>query len=85
MEYNGINKIGDDAYFIRLKDNKTHYLHPDKTIEDDENIGYRVKEGNIGAGIWHKRQALNIIEFSGAKNLEIVRVKDVLGSDGSSN
>jgi hypothetical protein len=85
MELKGINSIGDDSYFIRLSDKNDVYLHPDKSLETAEEVGYKLIEGTKGAGIWKKQQALNLIMESGASNLEIVKTRDVLGNDSSLN
>lgn len=79
--YTGNNAIGDDAFFLRLSDNKDYFLHP-----DGEN--YKVLKGPVGAGIFKKQNAENFIEMlknQGTTNVEMVNVKDILGVDPSSN
>ena len=81
----GINSIGDDSYFLRLTDRPDHFIHPDPSLETRDEAGYRVNKGAEGAAVFHKAQAKNFIKMSGAPNLEMVRVKDVLGNDNSTN
>ena len=85
MIYQGSNAIGDDTYFIRLKDNRGFYLHPDPSLTNSKEIGYTVREGIKGAGGWTKQNAIALIISIGAKNLEIVKVTDIIGKDHSSN
>lgn len=85
IEFTGINKIGNDAYFIRLSDKKDFFLHSDKSLENDENVGFRIVRGLVGAGVWHKDQADKLIKLIGNGNLEIVKVRDVVGNDYSGN
>jgi hypothetical protein len=82
--FKGINAIGDDSYFIRLKDNKDTYVHYES--QDSKNMTYRLKEGLNGAAGWHKKEGENFILESGADNLELVKISDILGkNDGSLN
>lgn len=81
----GMNSIGDDSYFLRLKDKPDHFIHPDPSLETKDEVGYRVVQGEKGAAIFHKKQADNFIKESGANNLEMVRVKDILKNDNSGN
>lgn len=85
----GLNKIGFDAYFIRLKDNKTHFIHPDPTKETEKEVVYVVAEGPVGAVIFHKKQAENFIFQSFIENkvgnMEIVSAKEIIGNDNSEN
>lgn len=79
----GINAIGDDAYFIRLKDNKETYVHYES--QDSESKTYRLKEGLKGAAGWHKKVGEIFIKESKDDNLELVKVSDILGNDSSLN
>lgn len=85
----GMNAIGDDAYFIRMKDNKNIFLHPDPSKETEKEVVYVLVEGTIGAAIFHKKQAENMIFHaymeSTASNLEMVGVKEIVGNDSSLN
>ena len=85
----GLNVIGDNAYFIRLKDKKNFFLHPDPSKETEKEITYVVAEGEVGAAIFHKKQAENFIFHSfvedRAGNLEMVAVKEIIGRDNSEN
>lgn len=67
-----------DAYFIRLKNDKEYFLHPDPTLETKEEVGYRICKGLKGAAGFKKENAENFIKLSGANNLEIVPAKEVL-------
>jgi hypothetical protein len=80
----GLNAIGDDSYFVRLKGSDA-FLHPDSSLETEDEIGYRIIEGCKGAAIFHKQQAENIITVSGSDDLEPVKVKNILGNDNSLN
>lgn len=79
----GINAIGNDAYFIRLKDDKDTYVHYES--QDSKNMTYRLKKGLKGAAGWHKKEGENFILESKADNLELVKCIEVLGNDGSLN
>ena len=85
----GLNKIGFDAYFLRLKDNKTHFIHPDPSKETEKEVVYVVAEGEVGAAIFHKKQAEQFIFHSYMENkvgnLEMVSVKEIVGTDESLN
>ncbi|MDX2248241.1 MAG: hypothetical protein SF052_15770 [Bacteroidia bacterium] len=83
MILTGVNSLSADSYFIRLSDNKKYYIHPGKTIGDETE--YLVKEGAVGAAIWRKAQAEEFINFTRANNLELVKVSDLLGNDGTLN
>ncbi len=83
----GLNYISADSYFIRLKDNKDWFIHfeGDNPENPKQEVIYRVKEGAKGAGVFHKEQGSNFIIMEGADNLELVKVTDVLGNDGTLN
>jgi len=87
MVIKGMNSIGDDSYFIRLKDNKENYIHfgGDNPSNPKEEVAYVVKKGLIGACGFHKVQGENFIKMSGADNLELVKMSDVVKDDGTSN
>lgn len=82
----GINAIGDDAYFIRLKNDKESYVHYESEDRQKGTATYRVKKG-LGKGVagWHKKEGENFISESNADNLELVKVSDILGNDSSLN
>lgn len=85
----GLNSIGNDAYFIRLKDDKNSFVHPDPSKDTEEEAVYVVSEGCIGAAVFHKKQAENFIFHSFVEdkvgNLEMVSAKEVIGKDNSEN
>ncbi len=81
----GINSIGDDAYFIRLNNDIDNFVHPEASLETKDEVGYVIKASCVGAAIFTKKVAKNFIMASGADNLEMVKVKDILGNDNSSN
>lgn len=85
----GLNMIGSDAYFIRLKDNKNSFIHPDPSRETENEVVYVVAEGPVGAAIFHKKQAENFIFQSFIENqvgnMELVSAKEVIGNDNSEN
>ena len=88
MIFTGTNIVGNDSYFIRLKDNRKSYMHCEgvgENPDDDGQVVWRLKEELKGAAIWHKKEAIEFIKHSGAGNLEIVKVKNVLGNDHSGN
>jgi len=82
----GINNIGEELYFIRLKDNANGYIHfeGDNPKNNDE-VVYCVKEGNVGACIWKEKQGKAFIKQTQAGNLEMVKVREVVGNDSSMN
>jgi hypothetical protein len=65
-----------DAYFLRLTDNHNAFVHYNG--DDGSNLIYEVKESCVGAAIWHEQEGLAFIKESGAKNIELVNVNDVL-------
>lgn len=69
-----------DAYFVRLSDNKDFFIHPDPSLETKKQEGFKVVEGYIGACVWPKHAALNFITQTKKGNLEIVRFNDVVSS-----
>lgn len=73
MDFNLIKK---NAYFIRLTDNKNYFIHFEN--ETSKKLEYVVKEGNIGAAIWKETEGNNFIKESGANNLEMVKVTEIL-------
>ena len=81
----GINSIGSDAYFLRLKDNKNAFIHPDPSKETKNEVVYVVAEGPVGAAIFHKEQAENFMLLEKADNLEMVAVREIIGNDNSEN
>jgi len=81
----GLNSIGNDAYFIRLKDNKNAFVHPDPSKETETEVTYVVNEGPVGAAIFHKEQAENFMLLEKADNLEMVAVREIIGNDNSEN
>jgi hypothetical protein len=87
MIYTGTNTIGNDSYFIRLKDNKNTFIHFEGNNPNDpkEDAVYRAKEGIKGACIFHKKQGEGFIKHSGASNLELVRVKSLIAPDKTEN
>lgn len=85
MELHGLNLISEDAYFLRLKDKPNMFIHPEPKLETKREVGYIVAEGSVGAGIWHKKEAMQFITDIGAPNLEMVRVSEILKHDGSKN
>lgn len=85
MIINGLNNIGEDSYFIRLKDNKKHYVHFEGDDKTGENVIYIFKETLIGACVWKLEKAKAFIKQSGANNLEYIKVSEVLGKDASFN
>lgn len=54
----GLNLIGE-AYFIRLIDNKNCFVHfeGDNPDNPEKEVVYRMKEGSVGACLWHKDKA----------------------------
>ncbi len=78
-----LNAIGADSYFIRLKDQQVYFLHLEG--ESKEEYDYMVKPGTVGACIFHKEQGEEFIKTSGYDNLELVKVLEVVGNDGSLN
>lgn len=86
IKFDGLNKIGNDAYFIRLKDKPNFYIHFEgDNPKNQSEVVYRVNEGSKGACVWHKKQAEEFIKYTGKNNLEFVSVKSVLGNDSSFN
>lgn len=86
IRFEGINTIGEDAYFIRLSNLKNHYIHFEgDNPKDESEVVYRVKEGTKGACVWRKKEGEEFIKYTGKNNLELVSVKSVLGNDGSLN
>lgn len=81
MIFIGQNSIGEDSYFIRLSNDNTYYLHP----RIGEGGVFEIKKGTTGAGIWKKEKAEYLMGVVNEKNLEIVKVFDILGNDGSLN
>jgi len=85
----GRNVIGNDAYFIRLKDNQNAFVHPDPSKETEKEVVYVIAEGPVGAAIFHKKQAENFIFQSFIENqvgnMEIVSAKEIIGKDNSEN
>lgn len=85
----GLNMIGDNAYFIRLKDKNNFFIHPDPSKETKKEFTYVVAEGEVGAAIFHKKQAEHFIQHTfltnGAQNLEMVAVKEIISKDNSGN
>lgn len=87
MNLKGLNSISADSYFIRLKDNKETFLHFEGDNPDNpkEEVVYRLKQGTVGAGIWHKKEAEALIQMSGANNLEMVKASEIIKDDGTRN
>ncbi len=79
----GLNAVGSDSYFIRLKDNKEYFMHLDE--DNKEDYVYAVKLGTVGAAIFHKEQGEGFIKSSGYTNLELVKVLEIVRNDGSLN
>ena len=79
----GLNSISKDSYFIRLIDDKEYYMHLEE--DNDDNYVYNVKKGTVGACGWHKKEGEEFIKMSGRTNLELVKVLEILGNDGSLN
>ena len=84
IKFKGIGKIDKDSVFIRLSDFDDQYVHPNgKTCLGEQK--YIIKTGTIGAAIWLKKDAETLIKLLGHKNLETVKVINVLGADLSLN
>ena len=81
MVFTGQNLIGVDSYFIRLSNDNTYYLHP----RIKESGVFDVKKGTVGAGIWKKVNAKYLMDSVNEKNLEVVKVFEILGNVGSLN
>ncbi len=79
----GLNSLPLDTYFIRLTDNKEFYIHLDEHNAD--NYVYKVKKGLEGACGWSKVNGEKFINDSGKGNMELVKVLEVLGNDGTLN
>lgn len=80
-----LNAIGEDAYFIRLSDNKGCFLCYDGESKDKTMDKYILRQGHIGACIFVKENGLKFIMQSGAANLELVKVTEIVGNDSSKN
>ncbi len=83
MIVQGLNSISDDSYFIRLKQDKDQYVHLE--AEDKEKYVYRIKKGTVGACGWHKKEGEEWIASTKANNLELVKMSEILGNDGTLN
>lgn len=81
----GLNTLGDNAYFIRLTDNKKCFICYEGETLDGEFDKYIVREGIKGACIFTLENAINFCMQSNANNIEPVKVLEILGNDGSLN
>ncbi len=79
----GMNSISLDSYFIRLTDKKNFYMHLEE--DNNDNYVYKVKEGTVGACGWHKKEGEEFIRMHGYTNLELVKMLEILGNDGTLN
>ena len=81
----GLNSIGRDKYFIRLKDKQEYFMH----LTDAKRFVFRFKKGPVGAIVVNEEKAHELIEFirrtTGATNVEKVLTTQVLPNDGTMN
>lgn len=82
MILKGLNALGE-CYFIRLTDRKNYYVKLLKQSEKETT--YVIEKGIKKACGFTKQAAQEWIEYSGAKNLEMVSAVSVLGNDGTLN
>lgn len=81
----GVNSIGADSFFIRLKDKADFFVHYEGVNpSNNSEVVYLIRQGAVGACVWKKDKGLAFITHSGASNLELVPVKEVV-SDNSGN
>lgn len=71
------NKLSDDSYFIRLAEDKEQYIHP---FTDVNGSGYKWEKGNVGAALFHLKEATQIKKINKIE-IEIVHFKKVLGNN----
>lgn len=83
MIFKGVNSIGKDAYFVRLKDKPDWFVH--YRGEKDGGELFQVEQGSIGAAVFHKANARRFINETGINNLELVEVIEIIGTDSSMN
>lgn len=84
FELKGLNVIAKGSCFIRLKNKPDYFVHylGEKNNEDKQ---YEIRKGYIGACVWTKENAIGFVQYSGAPNLEIVLVTDIVEDDGTRN
>lgn len=71
-----IQKLGHNAYFLRLSDRPTFYVH--YIGKKKGKAGYKPVESVEGAAVWTWAEAFAFIRESRVENIEMVRVDEVL-------
>ena len=65
-----------NAYFIHLSDKPECFIHFVGETKDD--VEYRAKVGHVGAAVWTYKNAMAFVEESGASNLSMIRIDQVI-------
>ncbi len=84
FELKGLNMIAQGSCFVRLRNKPDYYVH---YLGEKKNgdVQFEIRKGYIGACVWTKEHAEGFVEYSGAPNLEIVLVTDIVEDDGTRN
>lgn len=88
IEFNALNCVSKDMYFIRSSIDENQYLHRvnifsfiTTCIDSD----YHLREGILGAAILRESEANKIIRTCGIPHLEKVMLRQIIKPDYSFN